>query len=155
MIKKLFTHSLIYSLAPQAPKIASLLLMPIITQHVTPADYGVYGIITSYLFFITALRDLGFGVVFVNTFYKYERRWPVLWRMLHGHLVIWSFFFALLMLVLLVVAVPSVAKQNFWTIALLTIVPAVFFDNTNTIGNYYFRFRQKPPAHRRTATLRC
>ena len=127
MIKKLFTHSLIYSLAPQAPKIASLLLMPIITQHVTPADYGVYGIITSYLFFITALRDLGFGVVFVNTFYKYERRWPVLWRMLHGHLVIWSFFFALLMLVLLVVAVPSVAKQNFWTIALLTIVPAVFF----------------------------
>ena len=93
MIKKLFTHSLIYSLAPQAPKIASLLLMPIITQHVTPADYGVYGIITSYLFFITALRDLGFGVVFVNTFYKYERRWPVLWRMLHGHLVIWSFFF--------------------------------------------------------------
>ena len=26
----------------------------------------------------------------------------------------------------------------------MTIVPAVFFDNTNTIGNYYFRFRQKP-----------
>jgi len=144
MIKKLFTHSLIYSLAPQAPKIAALLLMPIITRHVTAADYGIYGIITSYLFFVTALRDLGFGVVFVNTFYKHETRWPLLWRMFHGHLIIWSMFYAVLMLVLLFIAVPSIAMHNFWKIGLLTIIPAVVFENSNTIGNYYYRFKQKP-----------
>lgn len=144
MLKKLFAHSLIYSLAPQAPKIASLLLLPIITKHVTTSDYGIYGIISSYLFFLTALKDLGFGVVFVNTFYKHKTRWPFIWRLLHGHLILWSFIFSLIMLFLLRIAVPNDAISNYWTIAFLVIVPAVFFDTTNLIGNYYYRFSQKP-----------
>ncbi len=144
MLKKLFTHSLIYSLAPQAPKIASLLLLPIITKHLTAVDYGVYGIITSYLFFVTALKDLGFGVVFVNTFYKHKERWPIIWRMLHGHLIIWGVFYVVLMLGLLVIAIPHNARGNFWLIAALTVVPALVFENTNLIGNYYYRFSQKP-----------
>lgn len=144
MLKKLFTHSLIYSLAPQAPKLASLFLMPIITRHATALDYGIYGIITSYLFFATALKDLGLGVVFVNTFYKHEKKWPIIWRLLHGHLILWGFIFAFILLLLLKVAIPAEANKNFWTIAALTILPSVLFDTTSLIGNYYFRFSLKP-----------
>lgn len=144
MLKKLLSHSFLYSLAPQIPKIANLALLPVITRYLTPADYGIYGIIMSYLFVSTALKDLGFSVVFVNTFYKFPHRWPIIWRMLHGHLMIWNMGFALLLLGLLWIAVPAQASQNFWWIALLTIVPAVLFDNTATLGNYFFRFSQKP-----------
>lgn len=144
MLKKLFTHSLIYSLAPQAPKLASLLLMPIITKHATTLDYGIYGIISSYLFFAAALKDLGLGVVFVNTFYKHLKKWPIIWRLLHGHLILWGFVFAIILLVLLKIAIPAEASKNFWTIAALIIIPAVLFDTTSLIGNYYFRFSQKP-----------
>lgn len=144
MIKKLAAHSLIYTLAPQAPKIVSLVLMPVITKYVTAVDYGVYGVITSYLFFITALKDLGFGVVFVNTFYKHTRKWPVIWRMLHGHLVFWSIIYSALILVVLKIAIPADKAAMYWPIAFLTAIPALLFENTATIGNYYFRFRQQP-----------
>lgn len=144
MLRKLLTHSTIYSLAPQAPKIASLILMPVITQHVTASDYGIYGVITSYLFFLTALKDLGFGVVFVNTFYKSPVRWKLIWRMLHGHLLLWGIFFLVITLAILAFAIPGNARGNYWTIALLTVIPALLFDNTNTIGSYYYRFSQQP-----------
>lgn len=144
MLKKLISHSLIYSLAPQIPKIATLFLMPVVTKHLTPVDYGIYGIITSYLFFITVLKDLGFGVVFVNTYYKHPERWKLIWRMLHGHLIIWGVVYMALLLLMLWIAIPKEAFDNYWRIALLLIVPTFLFDNTNTIGNYYYRFSQKP-----------
>lgn len=135
---------MIYSLAPQAPKIASLILMPVITRHLKAEDYGVYGVITSYLFFLTALKDLGFGVVFVNSFYKSPVRWKLIWRMLHGHLILWGVFFLLITLAVLAFAVHDTTRAGYWTIALLTVVPALVFDNTNSIGSYYFRFSQRP-----------
>jgi O-antigen/teichoic acid export membrane protein len=144
MIKKLLSHSLIYSLAPQAPKIASLFLMPIITKHLTTVDYGIYGVITSYLFFVTVLKDLGFGVVFVNTFYKHPNRWKLIWRMLHGHLIIWGLIYSVLLLLALRIAIPKEAYGNYWSIAALLIIPAILFETTNSIGNYYYRFSQKP-----------
>lgn len=144
MLKKLLSHSFLYSLAPQIPKIATLVLMPVITRYLTPTDYGIYGIIMSYLFISTALKDLGFSVVFVNTFYKFPHRWQIIWRMLYGHLMLWNMVFVVLLLGLLWLAVPQDAMNNFWWIALLTILPAVLFENTALIGNYYFRFSQKP-----------
>src|ERR1051325_11263589 len=101
MLKKFFTHSLLYSLAPQAPKIASIFLLPISTKYLTPEDYGIYGIIGSYLAIGSGVRDLGFPVVFVNTFYKYPSRWKFLWRMFHGHLFLWSLIYAVMVLGLL------------------------------------------------------
>src|SRR2546423_12685191 len=118
--------------------------MPVITKYLRPVDYGIYGIITSYLFFVTALKDLGFATVFVNTFYKFPKRWKIIWRMLHGHLLIWGVIYALVLILVLVIGIPREAKHNLFWIATLTIIPSVIFDNTNTLGNYYFRFSQKP-----------
>jgi O-antigen/teichoic acid export membrane protein len=144
MLKKLFKHSFVYSIAPQIPRLASLLILPIITGYVNEQDYGIYGIITAYLFFVTALKDLGLGVVFVNTFYKHPHRWPLIWRLLHGHLLMWGVVFGCLQLLLLYFAIPSVAMHHFGLIAFLVLVPAVLFDNTSSLGNYYFRFNEKP-----------
>ena len=69
MFKKLLSHSFLYSVAPQLPKLLSLALMPILTKYLTDKDYGIYGVITAYIFFISVLKDLGFSVVFVNTFF--------------------------------------------------------------------------------------
>ena len=144
MLKKLVTHSLLYSLAPQAPRIASLFLMPIITRHLSVLDYGIYGVITSYLYFVTVLKDLGFGVTFVNSFYKHPVRWKLIWRMLHGHLVIWGGAYILILMVVLKIAIPKEAANHYWQIALLIVVPAILFENTSTLGNYYYRFNEKP-----------
>ena len=144
MLRKLFTHSFLYSIAPQIPKIVTLALMPVITQNVSAYDYAIYGVVTSYLFFASALKDLGFSVVFVNAFYKHPGRWKFLWRIFFGHLTIWSFFFSFITATLLYVALPPEGLDYYWQIFFLVIVPVIIFENTNMIGNYYYRFSEKP-----------
>lgn len=144
MLKKLFTHSFLYSIAPQIPKIVTLFLMPVITKNVTAYDYGIYGILTSYLFFVTSLKDLGFGVVFVNSYYKFPTRWKFLWRVFFGHLVIWSLFFSVIVVALLVFALPRQEFNHLPELMFLVVVPLLLFDNTNLIGSYYYRFSERP-----------
>lgn len=144
MFKKLLSHSFLYSVVPQLPRLLSLALMPVLTRYLTEKDYGIYGVITAYIFFIAALKDLGFSVVFVNTFYKHTKRWPLIWRLLHGHLIIWSFFYAIIYLVVLYIAMPQGEMHNYFLIASLGIFQLFVFDNTTTLGSYYYRFKQKP-----------
>ncbi len=144
MLRKLFTHSFLYSVAPQIPKIVTVFLLPIITKNVTAYDYGVYGVITSYLFFVAALKDLGFGVIFVNSYYKYPKRWKFLWKVFWGHLTIWSLIFSVIVFLLLLFALPRQEFKHFAELAFLIIVPILLFDNTNLIGNYYYRFSERP-----------
>src|SRR6202035_3715230 len=144
MLKKLVTHSFLYALSPQIPRILSLFLMPIMTKYLSASDYGIYGVITSYLYFITVWKDLGFGVVFVNTFYKHPKRWMIIWRMLYGHLLLWGLVYGPLLLIVLYIALPKTEMHNFWLIGALLIFSAIIFENTNMVSNYYFRFNQLP-----------
>src|SRR5215469_18558380 len=144
MFKKIVFHSILYSLSSIFIQATSLLILPLLTPYLTTFDYGVYGIIMSYLFFITTLKDLGFGVVFVNTYFRYPKKWPVIWRMLFGHLIYWNFFYLLILAIVLYVSIPRTEIHNFKYILLLTAVPAIFLDNTTAIANYYYRFTEKP-----------
>lgn len=144
MFKKLLSHSFLYSVAPQLPKLLSLALMPILTKDLSNRDYGIYGVITAYIFFISVLKDLGFSVVFVNTFFKHPKKWPFIWRLLHGHLILWSIVYAVIYLVILFIAIPKEELDKYFLIAVLGLFQLFIFDNTNTIGNYYFRFKEKP-----------
>jgi O-antigen/teichoic acid export membrane protein len=64
--------------------------------------------------------------------------------MLFGHLVFWSIFYLLLLVIVVYIAVPASEMHNFKYILLLTVTPAIFFDSLNMIGNYYFRFTENP-----------
>ena len=66
MIKKLFTHTFLYAIGPQVPKLANLLVLPVITQYLTPLDYGVYGTLLAYSALIGGVKKLGFDVLLSN-----------------------------------------------------------------------------------------
>lgn len=144
MLKKLFTHSFLYGIAPQIPKIVTLFMMPIFTAHLSAEDYGIYGVIISYVSLVSSLKDLGFSVVFANSFYKNPLRWRIIWRMLHGHLIIWSLFYSIILFIILYMFIPIAASKNTLLIILLLILSSVFFEGTTSIGNYYFRFTENP-----------
>jgi len=145
MLKKLFTHSFIYAIAPQVSKVISILMLPILTPHLSKLDYGIYGIIMAYTIFITAFKDLGFAVLFTNAYFKSKYRWKYIWRLLYGHLIMWSFIYSCLLAVLLFFTIPKeVVSGNYIIIFCSFIIPALIFDNTSNIGNYYLRLNQKP-----------
>ncbi len=144
MLKKILVHSFIYALAPALIQLGQIILLPFTTPHLTAADFGIFGVILSYTLMIQVLRDLGFNVLFVNTFYRYPRRWPFIWRMLYGHLIYWSIIYLLLLSGVVWLALPPSEMHRYFTILLLVAVPALIFENTAMLGGYYYRFSSRP-----------
>lgn len=144
MLKKIFSHSFIYSAGPQLPRIINILVLPITTPFLSSTDYGVYGLVTAYLGVLGGLSDLGMSIVMVNAFYKHPAHWQIVWRQIHGYLLLWSFLFAVLQAILLYFVIPKEAASNLGYIILLNCLPTAFFNTTIIFGSRYYQFSQKP-----------
>jgi O-antigen/teichoic acid export membrane protein len=144
LIKKLFSDSVIYSVGPQIPKIASLIVLPIITKYLTSTDYGVAGIILAYTGFLGAISDLGFSVLLMNSFYNYKLRWKVYWKQYHFYLSLWAVIYSLILGILLFVIIPVEASENRMLIICLLVIPALIFNVTTIIATRYYQFARKP-----------
>ncbi len=144
ILKKLFSHTIIYGLAPQIPKIAGILSLPIISKYLSELDFGVNGIIISIVGAISVLSTLGLRIILVNTFYKNSGQYKWAWRQIYGFLILWNLVYAVLLAFILFFFIPSEAKQNQWEIILLNVLPIVFFGPTATLCSTYYQLKQKP-----------
>ena len=144
MLKKLFSHTLLYALGPQIPKLANIILLPIITQYLTTTDYGVYGTIMAYNGLLLGVKTLGFDVLFVNAFFKKSNRWQLYWKRYSGILFLWQQLYTLLYAFILYLIIPDEAIENKLLLTLLIIVPNYLFSIINALGGRYFQIAQKP-----------
>ncbi|MBW4360338.1 lipopolysaccharide biosynthesis protein [Flavobacterium taihuense] len=144
MLKKLFSHTAIYGLAPQVSKIAGFLALPIITKELTSSDYGVYGLLTAYTTAISVLSILGLRLILVNSFYHSPGQYKWAWRQLYGFLNLWNLVYGLLLAVLVFVVIPPEAVDNRWLIMVLNVIPIVFFGQTSVVGLTYYQLHQMP-----------
>lgn len=144
MLKKLFSHTIIYGLSPQITLIANFLVLPIITKDLSEIDFGVAGTLTAYTTAISALATLGLRVVLTNSFFKSPGHFKWRWRQIYGFLNLWNLIYALIMGVLVYFAVPEVANENLLTIVLLNTLPFVLFGQTAELGKQYYQLNQKP-----------
>lgn len=145
MIKKLFTHSAIYGIAPQIPKIATIFTLPIITQYLTEFDFGVYGLIVAIIGAISVFANLGLSVTMSNAFYKSPNFYKYGWRQVYGFLILWNIPYALILGGLVWLFIPeAVVFKNAVYIVLLNVLPVIVFGPTALIGAMYYQLKQKP-----------
>lgn len=144
MIKKLFSHSLIYGIAPQIPKIASVFVLPIITPYLTKLDFGIYGLLTAVTASIAVFSSLGLNVVLNNSFYKSPLQYKWAWRQIYGFLIIWNIIYSFLLGTIIWYFVPIEAVSNVWGIVALNVIPTVFFGPTSVICAMYYRLNLQP-----------
>jgi len=144
MLKKLFSHTAIYGLAPQVTRIASVLALPIITKDLTSVDFGVYGIITAVAGAIAVLNALGLKLVLTNSFYRSPMQYKWGWRQIYGFLMIWNLPYSVILGVILWFFIPYEASSNALWIVLLNVLPVVFFGPTSILGNTYYQLKQQP-----------
>jgi len=144
MIKRLFSHTAIYGLAPYVPKVASIVALPILTKHLTPYDYGINGLITAYTAAIGVFNTLGLKVVLTNSFFKHEHRYKTVWGQYYGFLSLWNIPYALLVSILIYIALPKDVGDKVWLIILLNLIPIVCFGPTSLIATTYYQLKKKP-----------
>lgn len=144
MLKKLFSHSMIYGIAPQIGKVAGIFALPIITKDLTEIDYGIWGIIVAYTGALQALFTLGMEVVLANSFFKMPSQHKWLWRQVYGFLYLVAIPFSILVGLLLYWVIPSEAQSNIILIIVLILAPRVLFGPTTILGLFYYQLRQNP-----------
>ncbi len=144
MLKKLFSHTAIYGLAPQISKLAYFFALPFITGDLTDIDFGVAGIMTAYTTAISVFATLGLHLILVNSFYQspYQYKWR--WRQIYGFLTLWNLVYAFVLGLMIYFVIPPEAEKDRWLILLLNICPFIFFGQTTIIGNTLFRIKQLP-----------
>ena len=144
MIKKVLTNSAIYGLAPHVPRIVSVLLLPIMTAHLTDVDYGIAGTIAAYTMALSALSTLGVSAYLQVNFFKAKYQYKILWREVYGFLQYWMVFFSVIQSVVLYFAIPDEALDNRWMIILLTNFNGVIFGPSGALGALYYQLCQRP-----------
>jgi O-antigen/teichoic acid export membrane protein len=143
-IKKLSVNSLVYALGPQLPKIVSLLMLPIITPHLSARDYGVFGTLMAYAAAITALKDLGLTSVLSVSFYKYPNRYKFIWNKLFALSTVWAIPLSFILALVIYLVLPKAESQYYLMIVLLNCLPLILFEPTKWLGRKYFQLIQKP-----------
>lgn len=144
MIKKLLTNSAIYGIAPHVPKVVSVLVLPLLTAHLTDVDYGIAGTIAAYTMALAALSSMGCSVVLQVAFFKSRCQYKILWREIYGFLQYWMVIFSLIQSIVLYFVIPKEAEANRWLIILLTNFNGVFFGPAGLIGPLYYQLSQRP-----------
>lgn len=144
MIKKLFSHTLIYGLAPQVPRIASIFVLPLITPFLTELDFGIFGIITALMGAVSIFGTLGLNIVMGNMFVKNPGTYKIGWRQIYGFLMLWNIIYAVLLSLVIYFFIPIEAQENTWLIILSNTLPIILFGPTSLMGITYYRYHEKP-----------
>jgi len=144
VIKKLFSHTALYGLAPQLPKVASVFVLPIVTKYLSDIDYGIAGVISAYIGALTALQSLGMNIILSNSFFKQPGTYKWLWRQIHGFVSIWSIFYGIILSTILYFGMPEAAFTNRWLIICLNVLPQVLFEPTQMVVFRYYQLKGKP-----------
>lgn len=144
MFKKILTNSAIYGLAPHVPKLVSVLLLPLMTKHLSDVDYGISGTIAAYTMALAALSTLGVSAYLQVNFFKARCQYKVLWREIYGFLQYWMIAFSIIQSIILYFVIPEEAVENRWLIILLTNFNGVIFGPSSFIGTLYYQLSQRP-----------
>ena len=72
----------------------------------------------------------------------HQYKW--MWRSIYGFLTIWNLVYAILAIGLIYIAVPAEARDNVWLIAVLNVLPIVFFGPTAVLGKIFFQMKEMP-----------
>lgn len=142
--KELVKNAAYYGIVPSIPKIVNILLLPILTVHLTSQDYGIAGIIVAYTSALSAISTLGCSAFVTSSFYRYGSRYKRIWRQIYGLLQYWMFAFAIIQAIILYFIIPEEAADNKWAIIVLTNFNNVLFGPSSLLGSSYYRLKQTP-----------
>lgn len=144
MLKKLFSHTAIYGLAPQLPKIVGIFILPITTKYLTKNDFGIYTVITAIVAAVSIFSSLGLNVVLGNMFIKSPNHYKWGWKQIYGFLTLWNIPYCIILGLIIYLNIPPSAHKNSWEIILSNVAPVVLFGATSILGTTYYIYKQKP-----------
>ena len=137
--------TLVYTILPHFPKLLGILLLPWLMKYLSVEDFGYYGILLAYSAILSFMKDLGLYNAFFVSYFRYGKKYHIVWNKMFGLLSLWAFIYGGMVLIVVFVV------QNNWEIssfrksasALLLSIPLVFFDTTIMLSTIKLRLEKK------------
>lgn len=142
-IKQILINSIWFGIIPKLTMLISVVLLPIITPYLSPYDYGVWGIITSYSGIVMAIYTLGLHMHLANSYYEYKKNFNIVWGKLLYIILLSSVFFSLLLIIVFFFILTEVDLKKRVLVAILAVFPILFNSNT-LLANQLFTLRSQP-----------
>lgn len=88
--KKIIFQSLIYTVLPKISFVVSIFSLPWISPFLTLRDYGIFGVILSYIIIFQTIISLGQNIVIQNAFFTHKKNYPIVWGRCFGIMIVVS-----------------------------------------------------------------
>ena len=145
MFKEVLKGSFIYSVGSNFPRFISFFLLPVFTNYLSPYDFGIWALFVSITSFLGAFRDLGLTQILINSFFNDEINdtWKQKWAQIFGILIIWSLFYFLISIILVLIFLNSLTFSLKIQIIILLGIQTFFFDLPILFGTRILQFNNK------------
>ena len=142
-LKKIFLNSFWFGVIPKISTVLNIILLPIITPYLTPEDYGVWGLISSYVAIALSVYTLGLHMHLANSFYEYKSNFPKLWGRILYILLISALVFSGFIIIF---TLPLIKEFSFPVRILIGLFCAfpVLFNANSLLANHLYTLRSEP-----------
>ena len=141
--RKIVANTIYYGVVPKLTFLASLIVTPLITPFLTPEDYGIQGVISSYSSLLAVIAPLGFHVHLTNSYYEYKNNYRLIWGRVLFIFLVSGIVFGLADFLLLTTVLPMKFSIELVALCLLGAIPVFLFGN-NLLASHLFPLLAKP-----------
>jgi len=141
--KTVLRDSLIYTLLPKVSTLASLFVSPLVSKKLTLNDFGIFGLITSFMAIFQIVIVIGQNIVMQNAYFEHPTFYKLIWRRSFGMMLIsgliCSFIYSFVIYILMRVQLGT----NVFPVVLLISI-GIVLSPLDTIAVNYFVLKQTP-----------
>ncbi len=142
---KLLVDTLVYIILPKMSFIASLLILPWISPFLTLNDYGIYGLLISYISVFQVLIGLGQVILLQNSFFSMARNYKLVWRRSFGLMMLFSLISILFFIIIVKCTLADRLSDNIEIVIVLISIYFILSPIDSIIINFYSLREQSIP----------
>jgi len=143
MRKKLIINTLLYTVLPKLPVLASLFVLPLITPYLTLNDYGRYGLIIAYYSAFAMFVTLGQNVILQNSYFEHGKYFNLVWSRAYGIMTAGSIFISIILAVIFFFLLGSRFSSEYWLVTGMFVI-ALLCSPIDTIAQVFYVMREQP-----------
>ena len=135
--KKIFFNSLIYTILPKISIVSSLLILPFISPYLTLKDYGIYGLLMSYVGIFHMFIGLGQVVLLQNSYFSHKNKYKLIWRRSYAIMILAGILTSVFLSFLLNFFLADELGSKFWLVVVMVSIYLVLSPLDYIVINFY------------------
>jgi O-antigen/teichoic acid export membrane protein len=139
---KVIIDSLIYTLLPKLSFIVSIISLPWISPFLTLKDYGIFGILISYISIFQTIISFGQNIIIQNSYFTHNNKYKLVWNRSFAIMIIIALIMSILFYLSCLIFLNKLLNDKF---ALVFILSTIYFILIpfEVISQHYFILKQK------------